>query len=77
MNSDEGSAYFVIRLLGALGGFIGGAFAGILAFIVFIIVTGVTFGLPNIWPAAIAGSAIGALREFYFRALASINWASF
>jgi hypothetical protein len=58
--------YFIVRLVGALGGCVGGAFAGVLGFIVIIISTGATFGLHNIWPAAIAGSAIGCLLGFLF-----------
>ena len=51
----------VIRVLGALGGFLGGGIIGTILIILVIAVTDSTFGLNNIWPGALSGAIVGAI----------------
>ena len=51
----------IIRVLGALGGFIGGGIIGTILIILVILVTDSTLGFNNIWPGALTGAIIGAI----------------
>jgi len=56
----------VIRILGALGGFIGGGIIGTILIILVILVTDSTFGLNDIWPGSLTGAIVGAILGFCF-----------
>jgi len=63
---------FLVRILGAVGGFLGGILFGTLAMILVIILFG-TFGLKNIRAVVLAVAALGAIVGFCVP-LAGIKW---
>ncbi len=56
----------IIRLLGAIGGFIGGGVIGAIIIILVIAVTDSAFGLNNIWPGPLTGGIVGAIVGYCF-----------
>ncbi len=56
----------IIRLLGAIGGFLGGGVIGAIIIILVIAVTDCTFGLNNIWPGPLTGGIVGAILGYCF-----------
>ena len=56
----------IIRLLGAIGGFLGGGVIGAILIILVIAVTDSTFGLENIWPGPLTGGIVGAILGYCF-----------
>ena len=59
-NNNYNYLPIVIRILGALGGFLGGGLLGI----IFVVITGATFAMRTVWPSALAGAVLGALVGF-------------
>jgi len=52
----------VIRILGALGGFLGGGLIGI----ILLVLTNATFGFKSIWPEALIFAGLGGCLGFIF-----------
>jgi len=64
--NEKNKSSLVIRILGAIAGFIGGAIIGLIFMVVYISITGSAFGFDNIWPETLAGALIGMFLGIYF-----------
>ena len=57
---------FLVRILGAVGGFLGVALIGIFVMVAVIVFSGSTFGLHNIRSVVLAFAVIGTALGFLF-----------